>query len=28
LTDLEADPMRCKDGLDWVAKLALVRQFQ
>jgi Pup amidohydrolase len=28
LTDLEADPMRCKDRLDWVAKLALVRQFQ
>lgn len=28
LTDLEADPMRCRDRLDWVAKLALVREFQ
>ncbi len=28
LIDLEADPMRCRDRLDWVAKLALVRQFQ
>jgi proteasome accessory factor A len=28
LTDLEADPMRCRDRLDWVAKLALIRQFQ
>src|SRR5690242_2517476 len=28
LTDLETDPMRCHDRLDWVAKLALVRRFQ
>jgi proteasome accessory factor A len=28
LRDLEADPMRCKDRLDWVAKLALIREFQ
>jgi proteasome accessory factor A len=28
LTDLEADPMRCRDRLDWVAKLALIREFQ
>ena len=28
LTDLETDPMRCRDRLDWVAKLALIRQFQ
>ena len=28
LTDLEADPMLCRDRLDWVAKLALIRQFQ
>jgi len=28
LTDLETDPMRCRDRLDWVAKLALIREFQ
>jgi proteasome accessory factor A len=28
LTDLETDPMRCRDRLDWVAKLGLIRQFQ
>lgn len=28
LLDLEADPMRCRDRLDWVAKLALIREFQ
>jgi Pup amidohydrolase len=28
LQDLEADPMRCRDRLDWVAKLALIREFQ
>jgi proteasome accessory factor A len=28
LEDLEADPMRCRDRLDWAAKLALVREFQ
>ena len=28
LTDLATDPMRCRDRLDWVAKLALVREFQ
>jgi proteasome accessory factor A len=28
LLDLEADPMRCRDRLDWVAKLAMVREFQ
>jgi proteasome accessory factor A len=28
LNDLEADPMRCKDRLDWAAKLHLIRQFQ
>lgn len=28
LTDLETDIMRCRDRLDWVAKLALVREFQ
>ena len=28
LTDLETDPMRCRNRLDWVAKLALIRQFQ
>src|SRR5665213_1898735 len=28
LNDLEADPMRCRDRLDWVAKLAMVREFQ
>jgi proteasome accessory factor A len=28
LTDLATDPMRCRNRLDWVAKLALVREFQ
>jgi proteasome accessory factor A len=28
LLDLEADPMRCRDRLDWVAKLALIREFR
>ncbi len=28
LNDLEADAMRCRNRLDWVAKLALVREFQ
>jgi proteasome accessory factor A len=28
LNDLETDPMRCRDRLDWVAKLVLVRDFQ
>lgn len=28
LNDLEADYLRCRDRLDWVAKLALVREFQ
>ncbi|HEX3719000.1 MAG TPA: proteasome accessory factor PafA2 family protein [Verrucomicrobiae bacterium] len=28
LTDLETDPMRCRNRLDWVAKLALIREFQ
>jgi len=28
LNDLAADPMRCRDRLDWVAKLALIREFQ
>lgn len=28
LNDLEADFMRCRDRLDWVAKLALIREFQ
>jgi Pup amidohydrolase len=28
LEDLEQDHMRCRDRLDWVAKLALVREFQ
>jgi proteasome accessory factor A len=28
LTDLEIEPMRCRDRLDWVAKLALIREFQ
>ena len=28
LNDLEADPMRCRDRVDWVAKLALIREFQ
>ena len=28
LEDLEADVMRCRNRLDWVAKLALIREFQ
>jgi proteasome accessory factor A len=28
LNDLELDFMRCRNRLDWVAKLALVREFQ
>jgi proteasome accessory factor A len=28
LEDLEADVMRCKNRLDWVAKMAMVREFQ
>jgi proteasome accessory factor A len=28
LTDLEADPMRCADRLDWVAKLRLLLGFR
>jgi proteasome accessory factor A len=28
LLDLEADPMRCRDRLDWVAKLALIQEFR
>ncbi len=28
LNDLEEDYRRCRDRLDWVAKLALVREFQ
>jgi proteasome accessory factor PafA2 len=28
LDDLEADPLRCRDRLDWVAKFALLREFQ
>jgi proteasome accessory factor A len=28
LNDLEVDHLRCRDRLDWVAKLALVREFQ
>jgi proteasome accessory factor A len=28
LLDLEADPMRCRDRLDWVAKMALIKEFQ
>jgi proteasome accessory factor A len=28
LLDLEADPMRCRNRLDWVAKLALVQEFR
>ncbi|MGV3774209.1 MAG: proteasome accessory factor PafA2 family protein [Verrucomicrobiales bacterium] len=28
LNDLSSDPMRCKDRLDWVAKLDLIRHFQ
>jgi proteasome accessory factor A len=28
LIDLESDPMLCRDRLDWVAKLCLIREFQ
>jgi len=28
LEDLAKDPMRCRDRLDWAAKLALIREFQ
>ncbi len=28
LNDLEADYTRCRDRLDWVAKLGLIREFQ
>jgi len=28
LRDLETDLMRCRNRLDWVAKLALIREFQ
>jgi proteasome accessory factor PafA2 len=28
LDDLARDPLRCRDRLDWVAKLALIREFQ
>ncbi len=28
LNDLEKDPMLCRNRIDWVAKLALVREFQ
>lgn len=28
LDDLESDPMRCRDRLDWVAKYCLIREFQ
>jgi Pup amidohydrolase len=28
LSDLGTDPMRCRDRLDWAAKLALIREFQ
>lgn len=28
LEDLGTDPWRCRDRLDWVAKLAMVREFQ
>jgi proteasome accessory factor A len=28
LNDLETDVMRCRNRLDWVAKLALIREFQ
>jgi proteasome accessory factor PafA2 len=28
LDDLESDYLRCRDRLDWVAKLAMVREFQ
>jgi proteasome accessory factor A len=28
LNDLEADPLRCRDRVDWVAKHALITEFQ
>jgi proteasome accessory factor A len=28
LEDLESDPMRCRNRLDWVAKLGLIQEFQ
>jgi proteasome accessory factor A len=28
LNDLEVEYLRCRDRLDWVAKLAMVREFQ
>jgi proteasome accessory factor A len=28
LADLGTDPMRCRDRLDWAAKLGLIREFQ
>lgn len=28
LNDLEANPLRCRDRLDWVAKRELIREFQ
>jgi proteasome accessory factor A len=28
IEDLEADPLRCRDRLDWVAKYTLLREFQ
>lgn len=28
LDDLATDPLRCRDRLDWVAKLGLLREFQ
>ena len=28
LNDLESDYLRCRNRLDWVAKLALIREFQ
>lgn len=28
LDDLEVDPVRCRDRLDWVAKRELIREFQ
>jgi proteasome accessory factor A len=28
LKDLEIDPLRCRDRLDWVAKMALIQEFR
>ena len=28
MCDLEIDPLRCRNRLDWAAKLALIREFQ